>query len=199
MASRRPPESRGSLRRVIALGDTREVAAAYLAMAGGDVAERRYPDDSTAPGDNIARLRVIRVCSPDRATLPTLDIGAPFGIEMQFDLLAFGMTVFPSFVVNNEWGPICWATDAGSPGHGTPRAAGRHRVIAWFPANFLTAGRMTITASLMSFTPYAEHFRELEVVAFQALETHGGSRGIFTGHIDGGIRPLLEWESELLP
>jgi lipopolysaccharide transport system ATP-binding protein len=180
--------------RVAAEGTATEIAAHYLALTGGNVSERSWTEGEAAPGDATARLRRLRICSPSGEGLSALDIGQPFGIEMEFDLLA-SETVFPSLIINNEWGPICWTTDAASHAHGTPRPAGRHQAVAWFPANFLTAGRMTVSASLLSFSN-VEHFRELEAISFQALETLGGSRGHFTAHIDGGIRPLLRWEEK---
>jgi lipopolysaccharide transport system ATP-binding protein len=184
--------------RVVTCGPAREVAARYLELSGGDSGECRYPDLARAPGDGVARLRLLRVRSRAGETLANVDIGAEFGIEMEFDILLTGMTVFPCIVVNNGWGPICWTTDAATPWHGRPRPAGKYRVTAWLPANFLSAGRMTVTASVMSFSPYAVHFRESDAAGFRALETHGGSRGNFTGYIDGGIRPLLEWDVEHL-
>lgn len=182
--------------RVLACGAARDVAARYLELSGGDRPEQRYPDPVHAPGDSVARLRLLRVRSRSGETLPTVDIGQEFGIEMEFDIVTPGMTVFPCFVVNNEWGPICWTTDASTAWHGRPRPVGNYRVVAWFPANFLTAGRMTVTASVMSFSPHTVHFREAHSTGFQALETAAGSRGHFTGFIDGGIRPLLEWSVE---
>jgi lipopolysaccharide transport system ATP-binding protein len=182
--------------RVAACGPVREVSARYMEMTGGDTGERRYPDPLHAPGDGVARLRLVRVRSRTGETLSTVDIGEPFGIEMEFDILTPGMTVFPSLVINNEWGPICWTTDSATPSHGRPRPAGSYRVTAWFPPNFLTAGRMTVTAAVSSFSPHTVHFREPDTVGFQALETHGGSRGNFTGYIDGGIRPWLHWDVE---
>jgi len=182
--------------RVAASGPAREVAARYLELSGGSSGERRYPDPARAPGDGVACLRLLRVRSESGETLPSIDIGQAFGIEMEFDILTPGMTVFPSFVINNEWGPICWTTDASTAWHGRPRPLGNYRVVAWFPANFLTAGRMTVTASVMSFAPYTVHFQEAHSAGFQALEAHGGSRGNFTGYIDGGIRPWLPWDVE---
>lgn len=182
--------------RVVADGPARDVVATYLALNGGGQGERTYSDPHHAPGDAFARLRHIRICSATGETLSSVDIGAPFDVAMEFDLLAAEMSVFPTLVVNNEWGPICWTTDVTTHWHGRPRPSGSYRVVAHFPANFLTAGSMTVTASLHSFSPYTVHFRELDVVGFQAMETHGGSRGHFTGHIDGGIRPLLQWDVE---
>lgn len=185
--------------RVVMSGPVREVAARYLDSGFGNTGEVQYADRLRAPGDEVARLRALRVRSRAGETMAAVEIASPFGVEMDFELLVEGAVVFPSLVVNNEWGPICWTTDVATPWHGRPRAAGRYRVTAWFPANFLTAGMMTVTASVYSFSPHTAHFLERDAVRFQALESAGGSRGGFSGYIDGGIRPWLEWDVEYHP
>lgn len=179
--------------RVVAAGDTRDVVSTYLELFGMSQGERRFHDRGAQPGDSVVRLESLRVVSRAGETVTALELSEPFGVEMEFRVTTPGMTLFPTLTVNNEWGSICWATDTTAEGHGKVRPCGRHRLTAWFPANFLTAGRMTITAAMLSYSPYALHFEERDAVSFQALETHGGSRGLFPGHIDGGVRPLLEW------
>ena len=185
--------------RVVACGPAPEVAAFYMESSARHGAEHRYPNRSEAPGDSVARLRAVRVCSPGGETLGTIDIGSPFGVEMEFEILTPGMVVFPSLVVYNQWGPICFSTDVDTPWHGRPRPVGHYRTVAWFPGNFVSAAKLTVTVALHSFSPHTEHFREPEAVHFQVLETPGGCRGNFTGYIDGGIRPWLHWDVEHHP
>ena len=182
--------------RVLAAGDTREVVSTYLSLFGTSEGERYYADADARPGDGVVRLSRIRVVSSGGEVVSTLELKEPFGIEMEFEVLAPGMTLFPSLTVNNEWGPICWTTDTASEGHGAVRECGAYRTIVWFPGNFLSAGRMTITAAMLSFAPHTVHFEERDIVSFQAIESHGGSRGLYPGHIDGGVRPLLSWQIE---
>jgi lipopolysaccharide transport system ATP-binding protein len=182
--------------RVVACGTARDVAALYLESGARDGAESRYRDRAEAPGDGVARLRAVRVRSAEGETLATLDIGSPFGVEMEFEVLTPGMVLFPSIVIHNEWGPICFSTDVDTVWHGKPGPVGHYRAVAWFPGNFLSAGKFTATASVHSFSPHMAHFNEPEAVRFQVLETAGGSRGNFTGYIDGSIRPWLHWDVE---
>ena len=77
---------------------------------------------------------------------------------MEFEILTAGMVVFPSFVVYNEWGPICWSTDVDTPWHGRPRPVGHYRTAAWFPGNFVSAGMLTVTAAAcIPFSPHTAH------------------------------------------
>ncbi len=82
---------------------------------------------------------------------------------------------------------MLWATDTDTEWHGRKRPAGRYRVIAWIPPNFLAAGAMTVTAAMYSLPPRVEHFREVDALGFQAIDTLGAgtARGDFTGYIGG--------------
>jgi lipopolysaccharide transport system ATP-binding protein len=180
--------------RVASLGSSNDVAAEYLAISGGSQSERRFPVVADAPGDDTARLRGIRIRAVDSTTLSSVDIGQSFGVEIDFDVLNSNITLFPSLTVNNEWGPICWTTDVSTSWHGRQRPVGKYLVVVWFPKNFITAGRMSITVSIHSSQPHVRHIHEQNVISFQAFETAGGSRGGYSGHIDGGIRPFLQWD-----
>ena len=185
--------------RVLAKGETRDVVSTYLSLFGTSEGERCYADPQSRPGDDVVRLSRVRVVSSSGDLLSTLELKDSFKVEMEFDVLARGMTLFPSLTINNEWGPICWTTDTTAEGHGAVRERGTYRTATWFPANFLSTGRMTITAAMLSFAPHTVHFEERDIVSFQAVESHGGSRGLYPGHVDGGIRPLLRWVVEHQP
>jgi lipopolysaccharide transport system ATP-binding protein len=182
--------------KVTAIGPAREVVGRYLEAGGGHRSQYRYPDGAHAPGDHVVRLRAARVRSRQGETLEAVDIGAEFGIEFEFDVLTPQAILFPSVVLNNEWGPVVWSTDVATSWHGKPRPAGRYRATAWFPADLIGPGAMSVTLAMHSFQPYTQHFQETNAVAFQATETAFGSRGNFLGHIDGGVRPRLEWTVE---
>jgi lipopolysaccharide transport system ATP-binding protein len=177
-------------------GPVHDVAAAYLRVGGGNRGERRYPEGPYAPGDSVARLRGVRVRSRAGETLTQVELSQEFGIEMDLDVANASLALFPVLSVYNEWGTeVLWATDVDTAWHGRPRPAGRFRMIAWVPANFMTAGPMTIAAAVYSLAPRVEHFREPDVVSFQAVETYGNetARGKFTGYIGSATRPKLEW------
>ncbi len=182
--------------KLVEQGPVHEVAAAYLRVGGGNRGERRYPEGPYAPGDSVARLRCVRVRSRDGETLTAVELNQEFGIEMELEVENASLALFPALSVHNEWGTeVLWSTDVDTEWHGRPRPAGRFRMIAWVPANFMTAGPMTITAAVYSLAPRVEHFREPEVVSFLAVESDGDAtaRGKFTGYIGSTTRPKLEW------
>lgn len=179
--------------RISVIGPAREVVTRYLENGGGSRSERRYPDALRAPGDQVVRLRAVAICSRDRRLLQAVDIGCEFGIEIEFDVVAPDVTLFPSIVLNNEWGPVLWSTDVATEWHAKPRQCGRYHAVAWFPADLVGPGSMTVSVGMYSFQPYTRHFHEPDAISFTATETSYGSRGDFLGFIDGGVRPRLEW------
>ncbi len=179
--------------RVSMVGDAAEVAAHYLKIGGGNRGVRTYPDGPYAPGDNVVRLRGVRARGRDGQTLENVDIGREFGLEMEFEVLAGGQVLYPSLTLYRGTVPILWITDSGSEWHGRPRPKGRYTETAWVPANLMADGAIRVSAAMHSFRPQTQHFLEPDVVVFQTIETQGGARGSYTGHIDGAVRPLLKW------
>lgn len=181
--------------RLIEDGSPSDVAAAYLRMRQNGP-ERTFADERTAPGSKDARLRSVRLRSRNGETVQTADIGLELGIEMEFDVLTPGLTLFPALIINAEYGELFRSVDVSTEYHAKPRPAGLYRVVAWLPPNLLAPGPLTVTAALYSDWPYVEHFSQADVVSFQAVETEGGSRGRFHGHFGGVVRPWLEWTVE---
>jgi len=180
-------------------GPVHEVAAAYLSAGGGNTGERTYPEGPHAPGDAVVRLRSVRVRARDGETMPAVELSQELGLEMEFHVEENSLALFPVLSIRNEWGTeVLWATDADTEWHGRRRPAGRYRIVAWIPPNFLGAGALTVTAAMYSFLPRIEHFREVDAVGFQAVDAlgTGTARGDFTGYIGAATRPKLEWTVE---
>ena len=73
--------------------------------------------------------------------------------------------------------------------------AGRYRVTAWIPPNFLASGAMSVSAAVYSLTPRVEHFREVDAVISGYRHSGAGTaRGDFTSYIAATTRPKLEWK-----
>lgn len=181
--------------RLVEDGSALDVTALYLRMRQ-PAAERRFPETLHAPGSRDAKLRAVRIRSRLGETLKLADIGSEFGIEMEFVVLRGGLVLFPALILNNEYGELLWSTDVSTKYHATPRSPGLYRVVAWIPAHLLAPGPLTVTAAMYSGWPYLEHFVEPNVISFEAIETGGGSRGLFQGYFGGLVRPWLEWSVE---
>ena len=181
-------------------GPIAEVSAAYLKQGAIHPGAREWPDASSAPGDEVARLRRVAVRGLDGQTTASVNIGQDFTIEMDYDVAVGGMVLYPAIQFINEWGTeIIWSTDIGTALHGKPRPAGRYHCAVRVPANLLSEGLLTASVTIASLRPRKFHVTEPDAVHFQAMEVIDGTtaRGEYTGHVGSIIRPRLDWTVSL--
>jgi len=186
--------------RLIAQGAVPDVLAGYLLGESTCVGERRWESD--APGDAIARLSHLRVRGHSGATRFSVAVDEAFDIEMEFEIFAEDLGLFPSITINNEWGTaVLWSTDSSAQGHGLPRRAGIYCASVRIPSDLLAEGTMTISAAMTSLAPRHDHFSAPDAVRF--LVTDGAhestARGVYTGYINAVIRPKLDWNVQYRP
>ena len=106
----------------------------------------------------------------------------------------------PAFQLYNEES-ICVFTsnDLDKNWRGKPRKKGFYTSRARIPANFLSEGNFFVNVSAATFEPLNVHFNERDAVAFIVTDSLEGNsaRGDFAGQMDGVVRPILEWETEI--
>jgi len=182
-------------------GPATEVVSSYLSSGLGTTAVRTWPDLASAPGNEIARLRAVRVLTRDGVISEAMDIRRPVGIEMEFEVLQEGHILVPNYHFFNEEG-ICVfvASDHSLNSRRQPRPRGRYISTGWIPGNFLSEGTLMVGAALSTMDPVVVHFFERDAVAFQIVDTMEGdsARGDYAGPIPGVIRPVLDWDTRLL-
>src|SRR5215217_3559981 len=96
--------------KVLVDGPTSQVVNAYLDSGFGTAAVREWPDLSKAPGDDIVRLRAVRVRAHDGEITDELDIRKPVGIEIEYQVLKPGSVLVPNLHFSNEENIIAFVT-----------------------------------------------------------------------------------------
>jgi lipopolysaccharide transport system ATP-binding protein len=181
-------------------GPAGEVVNEYLSECWKATAEREWDDTSRAPGNDVVRIRRVRVRTVDGRTTAEADIRKPVGIEMVYEVLQPGQVLTPSFDLFNEQGTHIFAVhDVGPRWRREPRPAGQYTSTVWIPGNCLSEGHMLVQASILSYIPITVlHTREPNVVTFQVVDPHEGdsARGDYVGPVPGAMRPLLDWTTE---
>ena len=183
-------------------GPSHQAVGLYLGSGAGTNAAREWTDVSVAPGNDVVRLRAVRVRSRDGQITETVDIRCPVGIEMEFDVLEAGHVLVPGYHFINQEGVCVFVASEYEPEwHRRPRPAGRFTSTAWIPGNFLSEGPLIITATMATLEPFRPHFFERDAVAFQVVDTLDGdsARGDYTGPMPGIVRPMLNWTSQFTP
>jgi len=177
-------------------GPVDEVVGSYLSSAFTSEAIRVWTDDATAPGDEIVRLRQLRVHDQAGVTRDTLDIRRPVGIEMEYEVLTPGHVLVPNLHFYNDDGVCAFILhDFGSEWRHRTREAGTYRSIAWVPGNFLSEGTLRVGGAITTYLPLKVHFYRRDAVAFQVIDTMEGdsARGDFAGRLPGVVRPVFDW------
>lgn len=185
--------------RVVADGRSSEVVSDYLRQGVGSIAVREWHDAVSAPGNDIVRLRAVRIRLENGETSESIDIRSPVRVEMEFDVLASGHLLVPNFHFYNEEGTCVFiAGDHDAEWQRRPRPRGRFTTTAWIPGNFLSEGTIVVSAAVSTVDPVIVHYFERDAVAFQVIDSMDGdsARGDFAGAIPGVIRPLLKWTTD---
>jgi lipopolysaccharide transport system ATP-binding protein len=188
--------------RVIASGPTNEVTRRYLESNLGSIGERRWDDPAQAPGDDVARLRSVRIKPAGGGSIEEVDIRLPVDIEVEYWSKAPGklrptvnIDVFNDDGVclfsEHDWNNREWRV--------SPRRPGLVRSTCHIPGNFLAEGRMVVTVVIGSYNPTKIHLRERDAVAFHVVDQSEGDgvRADWVGDYPGVVRPLLDWSVEV--
>jgi lipopolysaccharide transport system ATP-binding protein len=184
--------------RVVTDGPTSGVVRAYLESDVGRTMERRWTDPTEAPGDDVARLRSIRVVPVRGGTSDEVDIAEPLDIEVEYwseapgDLrpsvnLHFFNDEGVSLFLTNDWNDRSWWERR--------RPSGIVRSTCRIPGDFLAEGRVTVTVGVSTYDPTVVHAAEWDAVAFLVVDRTDGTgvRGAYVGDWPGVVRPMLEW------
>lgn len=186
--------------RVVADGRSHEVVKAYLGGAVGSTAERVWDDPKRAPGNNIVRIRAVRVRTQEGRVAEGMDIRQPVVLEMEYDVLQPGHDLVPRFRLTNEEGLIVFIThDITSEWYQKPKPIGHYISTALIPGNFLSEGNLVVTVAIWTNNPIVKHALERDAVAFHIMDTMEGdsARGDFGREFPGVVRPLLQWNTQL--
>lgn len=179
-------------------GPSHEAMRLYLGSGRRTNAVREWKDISEAPGNEIVRLCALRVRSEDGQVCETMDIQAPVGIEMEFEVIEAGHVLVPNYrFINQEGVCVFSASEHDAEWRRRPRPAGRYLSTAWIPGNFLAEGTLIVGAAISTMDTVQVHFFERDVIAFQIIDSHDGNsaRGDFAGPMPGLVRPMLNWTS----
>lgn len=187
---------------VMMSGPATEVVGDYLSANLGTSSTKEWDNELLMPGNDICKLRSIRVINPNGSTSYTFDIRQPIGVEMTYDVLRPGYALYPHFTVHNEEEVFLFTSiDTDSEWRGQNRQPGRYVSVAWIPGNMLAEGTMSIGAAMRSEKPHMVHFYEQDVVTFQVVDNgeNDTSRVDYVGRMRGVMRPYLEWTTSYVP
>jgi lipopolysaccharide transport system ATP-binding protein len=182
-------------------GPSGDVVAHYLQTSAGIGSSRSWDDLAGAPGDDLVRLRSVRIVDRYGETADYVDVREPVGVEIAFRVLRHGEPVLPKLKLVADGRIAFNAMDIDERWH-EPSPPGDYVATAWIPGNYLNEGLMSVDAAVCSIrSPKLHHHVSVyEAVSFHVQDPGEGdsARGTFTGQWRGVVRPLLEWDARRL-
>lgn len=184
------------------IGNVLEVTNHYLSSGVGMFAERNWDNPIVAPGDDVARLKSIRVISREKIT-DSVDIRDPITIEMEYWNNKPDAHLLSALSFVNEQGQILFVSaDFDEQNWGDKaKPKGIFRSRCTVPGNLFAEGRISIVAEVSTRRPiYQIHFLEHESVSFNIIDKGepGSVRANWGRSMPGVMRPYLEWKNEFL-
>ncbi len=175
-------------------GKPRHVVQSYLESTVDETANTHWELEN-APGNELARLRSIRILNERGQPSVDCDIAGLIDVELEFWVLQSGSKIDSSIHVLNEDSLCLFAVgvDLRNGPDGTTEP-GLYRTTCRIPANFLNDGRHYVSAFLVRNS--SDIFVNLQQVATFKTHDYGTARGEYVGKIIGVIRPRLAWEVE---
>ena len=181
-------------------GEPREVVKRYLSSSWKTGALREWENQQDAPGDQVVRLRRVRVRTEDGKTVSVVDIHRPFGIELTYDVLEDDHALVPVMEFYNEEGMELFSThDTSADWRRRSRPRATYTSTVWIPGNLLAEGSLVGHVSIMSHFPATIlHAHERNAIAFQVIDSPSddSARGDYVGPMPGVLRPLLRWTTD---
>ncbi len=183
---------------VVLDGPSGDVVARYLQSIGGLSSTRFWPDLDAAPGDELVRLRSVRVVDADGSATDAADVRDSVGIEIAYTVLRTdGSAIFPKIKLYDARRNVIFNALDTSTRWLEPAPPGEYATTAWIPGNLLNEGLITVDVGVCSIGTLKlhPHAGASDAVSFHVQDPGEGdtAKGRFTGQLHGVVRPLLEW------
>jgi lipopolysaccharide transport system ATP-binding protein len=180
-------------------GAATDVISDYLHEQSQKGAEKIWESQEKSPGNEIVRLRRVRICNDSGKTVSSIDIRRPVAVELTYDVLRDGKVLVPNVHFYNEQGVCIFVShDWQSRWRTEPREVGTYVSRMNVPGNFLAEGTIFVTAAVSTYLPFEVHLQERDTVAFSVIDSLDGDsmRGDYAGVLPGIVRPALDWETD---
>jgi len=174
-------------------GSASDVVSAYVEEGAMVNAERIWHDIAESPGNDMIRLRAVRVADAEGNINATVDVQKPFHIEIEYQIMQKLPPMRVTFVLSTRSGQDVFtsADIADSSWTERPRMPGRYKSTCTIPGNLLNPGNHVLHVG--ADIPFKEVLFSCDnIMTFEVMET-GGMSGHFPERWRGVVSPQLAW------
>jgi lipopolysaccharide transport system ATP-binding protein len=175
---------------VRAEGSMDEVIAQYLAVSAEGSSQHQVDDPMNAPGDDVIRLRGVRITDGQGNAATNLDSRHPIHVEIDYMVLKRTVGLRTGFRLLSSDGIVIFTTrdNDGADLLDAERSAGTFTSRCQIPANLLKGGRYFVTVSA-AIPRVKVSFLVESIVSFWVESTSKS----FEPNRAGVIAPELDW------
>jgi lipopolysaccharide transport system ATP-binding protein len=190
--------------KLIKIGPTKDVVEFYLGNSSGRTSAAKFwKDVKKAPGDNILRLHSVRILNDKGNVAESIDIRSSVRIEIKYWNLIQGHRRMAGIILRNKEGQVLFQSlDLhNEKRRKTSLPVGIVKSTCFIPGNLLTNGRVYVDVLVgTQLSVSLMHINEANVVSFVVEDNFkkGGVRNDWSGSWPGALRPMLEWEGEMI-
>lgn len=183
--------------RIVEAGPANQVVRNYFksAAAPDQITEESWEDPSSAPGNEIVRIRRIRVRPADGWSEP-LTMTTPVLVDVEFWNMAAGGELHVTLHVYTEQDVIAFTTGSAldSPWFQAGMPAGLFRCTCYIPGGLLNAGRHRFVIFVVRETSSVV-LQRASAVSFEIIDLQQREGSSF-GKEPGVVAPVLKWTTD---
>jgi len=180
-------------------GPSTKTVASYLNREKKGKAFVEWNNLDCAPGNDWVSLISMKIRDHNGNVNEIHDISKPINIEIEYFIKKPGLKMLPKLHIINGEGNIVFVTqDNNSYWTHEPGQYGYYESTLEIPGNFLSEGTYSVLGQIVTHDPNnIVHVFERDAVTFHAVESLSANqtRGKYSGHIPGIVRPLLFWNT----
>lgn len=184
------------------VGKVQDAIKYYLNSDTNSPGSREWTNFDKAPGNEVAKLKAVRILNDQLQIVDVIDIERPCYIEIEYWKLDHQTPTNATYLLTNEIGTQLFVSaDYVDPGWKTRSLSkGIIQARCKIPGNLLAEGSISVLAAISSINPDIIHAIESDAVQFQAVDylTGNGARGEYARDWPGVVRPLLDWDVKYL-
>jgi len=179
-------------------GQPGQVVSHYLETSYSPVPEQIWRDVQTAPGNDQVRLHRAAVRPMNGSPTDSISVRTPFLIEFEWWNLIPNTYLSPSLQLFNDQGILVFeAGQVDEPTwQGRPYDVGLYHDTCYIPNDLLNDGTYRVVLNIAKDQATLIH-REDNILVFEIHDSMEKRAGWF-GSWNGAVRPILNWETELL-
>jgi lipopolysaccharide transport system ATP-binding protein len=149
------------------------------------------------PGDEYCSLHSVRMCNDNLHAIEYIDVREPVVFELNYEIKKEGCNPIVNYhLYSGEGNKIAVLVD---PNKDRFKGPGLYRSTVKIPADFFNEGDFVMGVAISTLSPLQVHFQDQQFLPFRVVDhLEAITRNEYKGAFNSALRPLFQWENEVL-